>query len=90
MGSTLRYLANILCQILGKLTLSANEKAAALMDGIVDFSKTYQTPSLSCVRVVIRQKDTLATFVEEMHKASKTEITLEKMITTPLRYFGNY
>ena len=79
-----------MCKILGKLTLSANEKAAALIDEIADFAKTYQTPSLNPVRVVIRQKDTLIMFVEEMHKASETGGKLEKIITTPLRYLGSY
>ena len=66
------------------------KRAAALIDEITDFAKTYQTPSLSRVRVVIRQKDTLAMFVEEMHKASETGGKLAKMIATPLRYLGSY
>lgn len=79
-----------MCKILGKLTLSPNEKAAALMDEIADFAKTYQTSSLSRIKVVIPRRDTLAMFVEEMHTASETGGKLEKIITTPLRYLGSY
>ena len=84
------YSPNILFALLGKLTLSAKEKAVALMDEITDFSKTFQMPSLNRARVIIRQRDTLAIFVEEMRKASETGGKLEKMVTTPMRYIGSY
>ena len=60
------------------------------MDEIADFSKTFQVPSLNRVRVIIRQKDTLAIFVEEMSKVSETGGKLEKMVTTAFSYIGSY
>ena len=72
------------------LNISPSKMALAMMEAIVEFSKKNTKVHISLVRVVIFREEMVATYLEEMEKASKPGSSILEMVTRPLcRHTGD-
>ena len=84
-----RIFNTINSNFLGMLKISPSKMALAMMEAIAEFSKKNTNSTISLVRVVIFQEEMVATYLDQMEKATNASSSIMGMVTAPFRYIGN-